>query len=983
MKKDVIKFWKKNNIFEKSLSRDKEFVFYDGPPFATGTPHYGHLLASTIKDVIPRFKTMDGFKVNRRFGWDCHGLPIEHEINKLLGMNAQEAVKSLGVKGYNDACRGIVTKYTKEWEQTITKLGRWVDFENNYKTMDKNFMESVWFVFKSLFDKGLVYKDNKVLPYSTGLNTVLSNFEASSNYKTVNEESVTVLFQLNSGEYLSVWTTTPWTLPENAAICVNKNIDYVSYVENNKTIIASLESYNKMFNNNDYNSLFKGSSLVGKTYKQPFNQKECLVVEDDYVTSSSGTGLVHLSPCFGDDDYRVCKKNNIFGEDHLDESGNFKKYFVGVYFKDANKLVINFLKEHQILYKKENVSHSYPFCPRTGVPLIYRAVPAWYISVEKIKNDLVKNNQEINWTPDHIKNGRFGKWLENAQDWCVSRNRVWGTPIPIWINDKNGNIKCFGSSEELKLLSGVELNDLHRENVDDISFSIKGEEGVYRRIPEVLDCWFESGSMPYSIVPSNSNGDNYISADFIAEGLDQTRGWFYSLNVISTALHNKAAFKNVIVNGLVLSENGIKMSKSLKNYTDPNELIDEFGADAVRLYMLNSGLTKGEEQSFSNEGVKNIVKEFIIPLNNSLKFFKTYAEIDNFKYKKQIVTNVTDKWLLSRLVTLTNKLYDDFNNYKLYNATKDIVKFIDDLNNWYIRLNRQRFWQKDCQDKYEAYYTLYTCLLNLSKIIAPLAPFISEEIYQDLKCFCVENQEESVHLCFWPKLDNFQDSFLEDCFNRMQEVVILARKKREQEKIKTKIPLNSLTVFCDDKRYFSNLEYYIKSELNVKNLFFSKENETFEFLVKPNFKSLKDKNQDINEFKKYISNKSYESLIKDDSINKEFLLIEKRSKNKNVICGQHSAILLDCELTNDLINEGVIREFVSMVQNERKNQKLNITDLITINLSCDVNFLNLFNNYKEYIKSETLCNEVNFGDLDKKFKINEFIFGFELERYCK
>ncbi len=591
--KKSIAFWKEKNIFKKSLENTKDkkpYIFYDGPPFATGLPHHGHLVGSILKDIIPRYFTMNGRYVERRFGWDCHGLPIEHEIDKKLGMSTQEAVAKLGIKGYNDECRGIVQRYTSEWEKTITRIGRWVDFENDYKTMDPDFMESVWWVFKELWNKDLIYKGTKVMPFSTALGTILSNFEAGQNYQDVQDPAVTVLFKAqdtgDDNTYYAAWTTTPWTLPSNLGLCVGADIDYVKIKDHDLNIFiymaeARVELYSKK-RNLEVLERIKGSELKGKKYEPLFPYFKDFAAEgafqifnDAYVTTDSGTGIVHTAPSFGEDDNRIMKEADI----HLyacpiDDAGKFTEEvsdYQGVYVKEADKQIQKDLKTRGVLWDQGVLVHSYPMCYRSDTPLLYKAIPSWYVNVEKIKAQLLTSNAEINWVPEHIKDGRFGKWLEGARDWAISRNRIWGTPLPIWINDITERQICIGSIEELNKLTGKITTDLHRENVDDLTFSLDGEEGVYRRIPEVLDCWFESGSMPYAQLHYPfENAEVFAEgfpAEFIAEGLDQTRGWFYTLTILSTALFQKPAFKNVIVNGMVLAKDGKKMSKRLKLYS--------------------------------------------------------------------------------------------------------------------------------------------------------------------------------------------------------------------------------------------------------------------------------------------------------------------------------------------------------------------------------------------------------------------------------
>ena len=599
----VLDFWAKQDVFQKSLAQTRDqdpYIFYDGPPFATGLPHHGHLVGSILKDAVPRYFTMKGRYVQRRFGWDCHGLPIEHEIDKSLGLSSAEAVEKMGIKGYNDACRGIIQRYTDEWRKTITRIGRWVDFDNDYKTMEPWYMESVWWVVKQLWEKELIYRGEKVVPFSTALGTVLSNFEAGSNYQEAQDPAVTVLFKLTDQDvYIAAWTTTPWTLPSNLALCVGSNIEYTKVYDEalQATLIIASERLAAYEGKKQLQavSTLMGSELVGLRYDPLFPYFEDLasegafqVLADDYVTTDSGTGIVHQAPAFGEDDFRVLKAAGITAlVCPIDMAGCFTEAvsdFAGLHVKEADKPIMRHLKASGQLYLQEVIQHSYPFCPRSDTPIIYRTIDSWYVKVAQIKEQLVAANQNIRWVPEHIQNGRMGNWLAGAMDWAISRNRYWGTPLPIWINDASGAAKCIGSIEELKALTGVEVADLHREFVDDLTFTLPGEDGTYRRISEVLDCWFESGAMPYAQLhypfENKEMFEKGFPAEFIAEGLDQTRGWFYTLIVLGYALFETNPFKNVIVNGIVMAEDGKKMSKRLRNYTPPDALMEDYGADA-------------------------------------------------------------------------------------------------------------------------------------------------------------------------------------------------------------------------------------------------------------------------------------------------------------------------------------------------------------------------------------------------------------------
>lgn len=994
----VFKHWKDKQIFKKSLEKTKKgknYIFYDGPPFATGLPHHGHIVASTLKDVVPRYFTMKGLYVDRRFGWDCHGLPIEQEIDKKFGMSASDFVAAHGVKKYNDECRGIVDRYVNEWEKTISRLGRWVDFQNDYKTMDLTFMESVWWVFKSIWDKGLIYQGNKIVPYSPALQTALSNFEAGQNYQDIQDPAVTILFRTKKdpNTYFAAWTTTPWTLPSNLSLCVHPEIEYVKVKDLDKNIFiimakARLEAYKKNFNYEEVET-FTGAKLKGERYEPLFpyfNKLEgdgyFVVLSDDYVTTGDGTGIVHQAPGFGEDDNRVMKEAGLTEVIvPLDISARFTdevKDFKGMNIKDADKDIIKNLKERGQLFHQSTLVHSYPMCPRTDTPLIYRAMPQWYLAVEKIKDKMMKANQQITWVPETIKEGRFGKWLENARDWAISRSRVWGTPLPIWINDKNGKAICMGSIADLKKYTGVEVKDLHREYVDDLNFSIPGEEGTYKRIPEVLDCWFESGSMPYAQLHYPFENENIFKegfpAEFIAEGLDQTRGWFYTLTVLSSALFDKPAFKNVIVNGMVLAKDGKKMSKRLRNYTPPDELIETYGADALRLFLINSGLVKAEELRFTDEGVKDMVRRALLPWFNSFKFFTTYASVDGWKMDANGIVpsdNILDKWIISKLQTLVTNVNTEMQAYRLYNVVPELFNFIEDLTNWYIRLNRRRFWDEGMTaDKNAAYSTLYMTLESLSRLMAPFAPFLSDYIYGELKVFGGKT-EESVHLCSYPEADaKLINSTLETAVGRMQQVILLGRQKRVQESVKVKTPLKTLKVIHQDSallKEMSKLEEYIKIELNIKNVeYMTNESDFVTLSAKPNLPVLGKKlGKEMGTFKALIEKLSSADVqkIEDggtiklnnvDFNSEEILVLRTAKAGTQAVTNRFVTIDLDCTLDQDLIDEGLAREMVNRIQKTRKDSNFNVADRIEVIVHTTENLAKVFQKYQSYIASETL-----------------------------
>ncbi len=1005
MEHDILSLWEEERVFEKSLefTKDKKpYIFYDGPPFATGLPHHGNLLASIIKDVVPRYWTMRGRYVLRRFGWDCHGLPIEHEIDKQLGMSAQEAIAKLGVAGYNAECRGIVEKYVAQWRAIITRIGRWVDFDNDYKTMDAWYMESVWWVVKQLWDKGLIYRGQKVMPVSTAFQTVLANFEATSNYKDVQDPAITVLFRLaDEDAFVAAWTTTPWTLPSNLALCVGADIDYVRVAdkESGRRIYlaeARLEEYGNA-HQLTVETRLKGSHLLGKKYvplfeyfKSEAERGAFVVVADDYVTTDEGTGVVHQAPAFGEDDYRVFQANGIEAfACPVTMGGRFTddvKDFAGMSVKDADKDIIQFLKESEAIWDQETIQHSYPHCYRSDTPLIYRAVPSWFVRVTDFIDDLAAANEQILWVPGHIKDGRFGHWLESAIDWAISRNRVWGTPLPIWENEVSGNRICVGSIDELEQLSGERVEDLHREFVDPLEFDVDGEEGVYRRVEEVLDCWFESGSMPYAQLHYPFENEKVFEqgfpAEFIAEGLDQTRGWFYTLTVLAAALYKKPAFRNVIVNGMVMAEDGKKMSKSQQNYTPPGDLMETYGADALRLYLINSGLVRGEEQRFSDSGVRDMARRALLPWYNAFSFLQTYASIDHWTPDKgdYVGSNILDRWILSKLQTLKAGIRNEMEQYRLYNVVPKLFDFIEDLTNWYIRLNRSRYWGDEITaDKIAAYSTLYRAVRELSIVMAPFAPFLSEHVYRQISDLAEERPKpSSVHLCSYPEADGSEiHRDLEDAVTRMQQVVLLGRRKREAVKINLRTPLSLVTIVHRDRdvlEVIRGLDEYVRSELNVKEVRYTTEETDYIVLyAKPNFPVLgKRLGKRMKEYQELI-----ESMTPGDIANfhdekgvtlggerftvEEIQVFREAKPGTNVITDRLISIDLVCELNDELVMEGYARGAVNRIQRARRDAGLEVSDRIKLVYSGDERVLEALGIHAEYVARETLATEFEPG----------------------
>lgn len=1009
---EVLAYWEEARTFQKSLEQRKgatEFVFYDGPPFATGLPHYGHLLAGTIKDIVPRYQTMRGNYVERRFGWDCHGLPIEALAQDALDLAGTTAIVEAGVDVFNEKCRSMVQTYVGEWRKTVTRMGRWVDLDNDYKTMDKDFMETIWWVFKQLWDQGRIYKAHRIMPYSWKLTTPLSNFEANRNYQDVQDPAITCRFRLTDqgrfgteNAYFLAWTTTPWTLPSNLALCVGPDIDYVAVRDKEDGSVyviaeARLSAYYKKDDAFDVVERIKGSDLKGMSYTPLFgyfaeHANSFVVLNDAFVTTADGTGIVHMAPAYGEDDYRVCREANIELIDPLDADACFTHLvpdFEGVFCKDADKGLIKRLKQEGKLVHQSTIQHSYPFCERTDTPLIYRAIDAWYVKVEDLKDRMLANNDSVHWTPEYVGSKRFGNWLADAKDWNISRNRFWGSCIPVWVAEDGSDSICMGSVEELEQASGQRVEDLHKHIVDEITFEKDGK--IYRRTPEVLDCWFESGAMPYAqqhFPFENSEGfDDRFPADFIAEGLDQTRGWFYTLMVLSTALFDKPAFKNVVVNGLVLAEDGQKMSKRLKNYPDPTELIDRCGADAVRLYMIYSPVVRAENLAFSEDGVKQILRDLLIPMWNAYSFFVTYANTDGWDPSKRIAgesPNLLDRWILSSLEKLSQQVTAALDDYDLQSAVRPFVHFIEDLTNWYIRRSRRRFWKsEDDDDKGYAYGTLYDVLLTLSKIGAPFIPFATEAIYRNLR---TDDLPESVHLCDFPTFaGSHRDEALDQQMAVVQTVVNLGRSLRNEYDLKVRIPLKGIHVATRDmslKQNIDELKHLVEDELNLKEVWFG-ENETAlaTYSAKPNFRTLGAKlGKKIKICVAAVAKLSSEELdavlqggtITIDLDGEPFemgaddLLVTRHPKEGLAVASEGSIVVaLETELTDELVREGLAREFVSRVQNLRKSEGLDVADRIYVRYAGAAAVVYAVETHHEYISGEVLALGIELGDLSE------------------
>ncbi|KAI8384886.1 isoleucyl-tRNA synthetase [Radiomyces spectabilis] len=992
----ILEFWREIDAFNTSieLNKDKKpYTFFDGPPFATGLPHYGHLLAGTIKDIVTRYAHNTGHHVERRFGWDTHGLPVEYEIDKKLGIKGKEDVMAMGIDKYNAECRAIVMRYSSEWRKTVERMARWIDFDNDYKTLDPRFMESVWWVFKKLYDDDQVYRGQKVMPYSTACHTPLSNFESSQNYKDVNDPAVVVGFPLLSdpATQLLAWTTTPWTLPSSMALCVHPDFEYIKIKDEltgNQYILMEkrLDSLYKDVKKAKFTILerYKGVDMKGWEFEpmfpffaEEFKGKAFKVMVDTYVTDDSGTGIVQNAPAFGEDDYRVCVEHGVIDVDGhlpcpLDDKGCFTDevpLFAGMYVKDADKAIQKDMKARGRLIVQSQIMHSYPFCWRSDTPLIYKAVPAWFVRVKPVIDKILACNDQMRWVPSFVQEKRFANWIANARDWNISRNRYWGTPIPLWVSEDYQEIVAVGSIKELEELSGVSpITDLHRESIDKITIPSKTGRGQLRRIEEVFDCWFESGSMPYAQQHYPfENADKFkdgFPADFISEGIDQTRGWFYTLLVLSTHLFNSPPAKNVIVSGLVLASDGKKMSKRLKNYPEPGLVLDKFGADALRLYLINSPVVRAETLRFKEDGVKEIVSKVFLPWYNAFKFFITQTavlkkEFDyDFMYEHDMrkSDNVMDRWVLASCQSLIKFVRDEMGAYRLYTVVPRLLKLIDTLTNWYVRFNRKRLKGENGKaDAQLAMNTLFEVLITLCLTMAAFTPFLTENMYQTLKKFMPRNpdivDDRSVHFLPFPTVrEEYFDPEIERAVGRMQAVIELGRTIREKKTISLKTPLKQLVVIHNDAQYLADLKglsEYIRDELNVQEIVLTEEENKYgvKYKAEADWKVLGQKlKKDVMKVKKALPDLTSDQ-VKEFVSTKEMIVagIKVTDEDLNVVryidsdAAQYETnsdrdvlILLDTKRYADLEQEGLAREVINRVQRLRKKANLLPTDDITM-----------------------------------------------------
>uniref|UniRef100_A0A8C4EU15 Isoleucine--tRNA ligase, cytoplasmic n=1 Tax=Dicentrarchus labrax TaxID=13489 RepID=A0A8C4EU15_DICLA len=989
----ILQLWQEKDCFQECLKQSKnrpKYTFYDGPPFATGLPHYGHILAGTIKDIVTRFAHQSGFHVDRRFGWDCHGLPVEYEIDKTLGIKGPEDVAKMGIAEYNKQCRNIVMRYSNEWEISVRRMGRWIDFKNDYKTLYPWFMETVWWVFKQLYDKGLVYRGVKVMPFSTACNTPLSNFEANQNYKDVQDPSVIVSFPLVENEEVALiaWTTTPWTLPSNLALCVNPEFIYIKVKGERQSLTQVLCP--TFIQHTNY--IFPGKTLKGKKYKPLFpyfakcGEKGAFqVLTDNYVKEEDGTGVVHQAPYFGADDYRVCTEFNIIRRDQapicpVDASGCFTSEvtdFAGQYVKDADKNIIKWLKEKGRLVNASSFKHNYPFCWRSDTPLIYKAVPSWFVRVEHMVEKLLDNNDKCYWVPEFVREKRFGNWLRDARDWAISRNRYWGTPIPLWVSDDFEEVVCVGSMAELEELTGVKVTDLHRESIDNLTIPSRCGKGVLRRLTEVFDCWFESGSMPYAQVhypfENRKEFEDTFPADFIAEGIDQTRGWFYTLLVLSTALFGKPPFKNVIVNGLVLASDGQKMSKRKKNYPDPGLIVQNYGADALRLYLINSPVVRAENLRFKEEGVRDVLKDVFLPWYNAYRFLvqnvQRLQKEDDIKFLYNENTpkqsdNIMDKWIQSFTQSLIQFFKAEMEAYHLYTVVPRLVKFVDMLTNWYVRTNRRRLkGESGIEDCLWAMETLFSVLFSMCRLMAPFTPFITEMMYQNLRhlidpASVEEKDATSIHYLMLPQVrESVIDKRIESAVSQMQSVIELGRVIRDRKTLPVKYPLKEVVVIHQDPealKDIQSLQKYILEELNVRQLTLSTDKDKYGIRLRaePDHmvlgKRLKGAFKAVTASIKELTSEQLEAFQKTGSIvvdghelHEDDLRLMYTFDQSSGSATQYEAhsdaqvlVLLDVSPDQSMLDEGVAREVINRIQKLRKKGHLVPSDEITVYYRC-------------------------------------------------
>lgn len=989
----ILEFWKENDIFQKSVATktDEEVVFYDGPPFPTGKPHHGTVLVSFIKDMIARYQTMKGHPVPRVWGWDCHGLPIENQVETIMEIHDKSDIeKKIGIGVFNDNCYSLVSNNNDAWREYVEKMARWVDYDGAYKTMNTDFMESVMWAFKQCYDKDLIYRDYRVTPYCTHCETSLSISDTRESDSTRLRQDRWIIARFKSEDvinfkpvYFLAWTTTPWTLPSNLCLAIGEKLDY-AYVELEDCVYVAcknvLSNFPKIFGEKPVIvKECKGKDLIGLTYEPLFNYFADLkaegafrVVSADYVGSDEGVGIVHTAPAFGEDDYWTCKNNDIPLVNPVDEKGRFTEVVTDFYEKEAEKnviemnpIVIRFLYDNGKAVADGTIEHNYPHCWRCKRPLIYKAMDAWYLNIGKLKDRLIETNEDINWVPGTVKHGRFGNWLANARDWNISRNRYWSTPIPIW-ECECGERKVLGSIQEIYEESGVKLDNLHRQYMDKVTLKCSKCGSTMNRVPEVLDCWFESGSVPFAQkhYPFENKEwfESHYPSDFIVEYTGQIRCWFYYLHVLAVALFDRPAFKNCIVHGTILAKDGKKLSKSSKNYTDPMELMNTFGTDALRLYLYQTNAMLIGDLLFDEDGIKDALQQIVLPYWNSCKFFISYANIDGVEFDEAKVPNSKnqlDKWILAQLYRVEKQISESMDAYCVDKYVECLVPLVDGLTNWYIRRSRRRFWESGMsEDKKSAYQTLYYVLVNMTKLFAPVAPIISEKIYRTL------TNEESVHLAAWPEiLEECRDDELIKNVDVVQEVISLARSIRNKYNVKNRQPLSTLNIAFTDKnklKIIKEFEDVIKEELNVKSIMaLDSVDEIATINYAPNFNEIKALYpNNIKDLIKQIKSGKFEMVEDGVKIDVEgeqifdqrIILVSYQAKEGYHVASEMGTVVsLDLTITDELKQEGFARDIIRNIQDARKNIGCGITDRITVQFIGE-----LAEKWVNYICGETL-----------------------------
>ena len=1023
--KQVEKFWEDNQIFEKSMKvreGNPSYVFYDGPPTANGKPHIGHVETRVIKDMIPRYRTMKGYQVPRKAGWDTHGLPVELEVEKKLGLDGKDQIEKYGVEPFIEQCKESVWKYEGMWEDFSHTVGFWADMKNPYVTYHNDYIESEWWALKEIWKKGLLYEGHKIVPYCPRCGTPLSSHEVAQGYKDVKERSAVVRFKVKGEDaYILAWTTTPWTLPSNVALCVNPDEDYVKVTSKGYTYYMAAALVDTVLGEGaEILEHYQGKDLEFKEYEPLFpyaekrigNKKAYYVVCDTYVTLTDGTGVVHIAPAFGEDDSKVGHRYDLPFVQLVNEKGEMTEEtpWAGTFCKKADMAVLQALEDKDLLFDAPLFEHSYPHCWRCDTPLIYYARETWFIRMTAVKEDLIRNNNTINWIPESIGKGRFGDWLENVQDWGLSRNRYWGTPLPVW-QCECGHQDCIGSIEELKEKADNCPDDieLHRPYIDAVTIKCPKCGKEMHRVPEVIDCWFDSGSMPFAQhhypFENKETFEKQFPAQFISEAVDQTRGWFYSLLAISTLLFNKAPYENVIVLGLVQDENGQKMSKSKGNAVDPFDALQTYGADAIRWYFYTSS-APWLPSRFAGKTVVEGQRKFMGTLWNTYAFFVLYANIDNFDATKYSLEYdklaVMDKWLLSRLESTVKAVDDNLANYRIPEAAKALQSFVDDMSNWYVRRSRERFWAKGMeQDKINAYMTLYTALVTIAKAAAPMIPFMTEDIYQNLVKSIDASAPESIHLCDFPEVhENWIDPKMEEDMADLLEIVVMGRAARNTANIKNRQPIGTMYV----KSEFQLSEFYkeiIEDELNVKEVVFKDDIADFiSYSFKPQMRTVGPKyGKLLNKIKTVLSeldgNKAMAELKSTGELKldidgeeivllEEDLLIDMAQMEGYVSESDHTiTVVLDTNLTPELIEEGFVRELVSKIQTMRKEAGFEVMDKIRVYAKDNDKIVDIMKNHGDEIKSEVLAEDIVTGETkgyEKEWNINSEKVTMAVER---